>query len=205
MLRSLPWKSDHSFLGTVTSDSLIIFGQFLSASSCFHCSFHVIISEQILRGALYVDVPMSVLSCRKAHTLTHSGHKFLLSPYAAVSNPSPKQCTHTHPHLYFLFLLSLFYFLSATLDMSDLNSPTGDRTYTPSVGRWSLTHWTTREVSHPHFSNSRAENGLPWWLSWWRICLQWGRPGFDPWVEKIPCRRERLPASVFWPGEVHGL
>ena len=27
------------------------------------------------------------------------------------------------------------------------------------------------------------------------------RPGFDPWVGKIPLRRERLPIPVFWPGE----
>ena len=27
----------------------------------------------------------------------------------------------------------------------------------------------------------------------------------DPWVGKIPWRRERLPPPVFWPGEVHGL
>ena len=25
------------------------------------------------------------------------------------------------------------------------------------------------------------------------------------WVQKIPWRRERLPTSVFWPGEFHGL
>ena len=30
------------------------------------------------------------------------------------------------------------------------------------------------------------------------------RPGFDPWVGKIPWRRERLPTPVFWPGEFHG-
>ena len=29
-------------------------------------------------------------------------------------------------------------------------------------------------------------------------------PGFDPWVGKIPWRRERLPTPVFWPGEFHG-
>ena len=28
---------------------------------------------------------------------------------------------------------------------------------------------------------------------------------FDPWVGKIPCRRDRLPTPVFWPGEFHGL
>ena len=27
----------------------------------------------------------------------------------------------------------------------------------------------------------------------------------DPWVGKIPWRRERLPTPVFWPGEFHGL
>ena len=35
--------------------------------------------------------------------------------------------------------------------------------------------------------------------------LQCGRPGFNPWVGKIPWRRERLPMPVFWPGELHGL
>ena len=30
-------------------------------------------------------------------------------------------------------------------------------------------------------------------------------PGFDPWVGKIPWRRERLSTAVFWPGEFHGL
>ena len=36
-----------------------------------------------------------------------------------------------------------------------------------------------------------------------KIFLQCGRPGFDPWVGKIPWRRERAP--VFLPGEFHGL
>ena len=31
--------------------------------------------------------------------------------------------------------------------------------------------------------------------------LQCGRPGFDPWVGKIPWRRERLPTPVLWPRE----
>ena len=42
-------------------------------------------------------------------------------------------------------------------------------------------------------------------LSWWRRHLQYGRPGFEPWVGKIPWRRERLPIPVFWSGEFHGL
>ena len=46
--------------------------------------------------------------------------------------------------------------------------------------------------------------GLPWWHRQHRICLQWGKPGFNPWVGKIPWRRERLPTPVFVPGESYG-
>ena len=28
---------------------------------------------------------------------------------------------------------------------------------------------------------------------------------FDPWVGKIPWRREQLPTPIFWPGEFYGL
>ena len=45
---------------------------------------------------------------------------------------------------------------------------------------------------------------IPWWLRRLRICLQCGRPGFSPWVGKIPWIREWLPTPVFWPGESHG-
>ena len=47
--------------------------------------------------------------------------------------------------------------------------------------------------------------GLPWWLSWYRICLQCRRLGFNPWVGKIPWRRKRLSTPILWPGEFHGL
>ena len=33
------------------------------------------------------------------------------------------------------------------------------------------------------------------------ICLQCGRPGFDPWVGKIPRRRKWQPTPVFLPGK----
>ena len=36
------------------------------------------------------------------------------------------------------------------------------------------------------------------------ICLQCRRPGFDPWVGKIPWRRERQPTSVSLPRKSHG-
>ena len=37
-----------------------------------------------------------------------------------------------------------------------------------------------------------------------RMCLQFGRPGFSPWIGKIPWRRKWLPTPVFLPGESHG-
>ena len=39
---------------------------------------------------------------------------------------------------------------------------------------------------------------------WSRTCPQCGRREFNPWIGKIPWRRERLPAPVFWPEEFHG-
>ena len=46
--------------------------------------------------------------------------------------------------------------------------------------------------------------GLPWWPRQWRISLQSRRPGFDPWIGKIPWRREWLSTPVLLPGESHG-
>ena len=36
------------------------------------------------------------------------------------------------------------------------------------------------------------------------FCLQCRRPGFDPWVGKIPWRRKWQPTPVFLPGKSHG-
>ena len=35
------------------------------------------------------------------------------------------------------------------------------------------------------------------------VCLQCGRPGFDPWVGKIPWRRKWQPTPVLLPGKSH--
>ena len=42
-----------------------------------------------------------------------------------------------------------------------------------------------------------AEKNLLW-------CRRCRRPGFDPWVRKIPWRRARKPTPGFLPGESHG-
>ena len=36
------------------------------------------------------------------------------------------------------------------------------------------------------------------------FCFQCGRPGFDPWVRKIPWRKKWQPTPVFLPRESHG-
>ena len=36
------------------------------------------------------------------------------------------------------------------------------------------------------------------------VRLQCGRPGFDPWVRKIPCRRKWQSTPVLLPGKFHG-
>ena len=40
------------------------------------------------------------------------------------------------------------------------------------------------------FSTYIHKTGLPWWLRGLSVWLQCGRPGFDPWVGKIPWRRK---------------
>ena len=43
-----------------------------------------------------------------------------------------------------------------------------------------------------------------WWLRQWRICLQRRRLGFDPWVGKIPWRREWQLTPAFLLRDFHG-
>ena len=47
--------------------------------------------------------------------------------------------------LFLLFMFWIFFFLPR--GMWDLSCLTRDRTHNPCVGRWSLRHWTAREVS----------------------------------------------------------
>ena len=71
--------------------------------------------------------------------------------------------------------------------------------------------WRAGDLSSiPGSGRSSGEGiGCPFQYSWASLVsqlvkspLQRGRPGFSPWVGKIPWRRERLPTPVFWPGEV---
>ena len=45
----------------------------------------------------------------------------------------------------------------------------------------------------PIFCTPASSSGLRWWLRWQRICPQCRRPGSDPWLRKIPWKREWQP------------
>ena len=55
-----------------------------------------------------------------------------------------------------------------------------------------------------YLSSPTPCQGLPWWLRRLRIHLQCRRPGFNPWVRKIPWKRKWQPTTVFLPGKSHG-
>ena len=67
--------------------------------------------------------------------------------------------------------------------------------------------------SIPGSGRSAGEGiGYPFQYSWAFLVAQLPKnppaiweTGFDPWVGKIPWRRERLPTPVFWPREFQGL
>ena len=76
----------------------------------------------------------------------------------------------------------------------------------PPAMQETLVRFLSREVPQEERQATHSSiHRLPSWLSWSRIRLQRGRPGLDPWVGKIPRRREQLPTAIFWPGELHGL
>ena len=51
---------------------------------------------------------------------------------------------------------------------------------------------------------TQCKHWLPRWLSGEESDCQGRRHGFDPWVGKIPWRREWHPTPVLLPGESHG-
>ena len=82
-------------------------------------------------------------------------------------------------------------------------------TLRPGQPGWPTLCSSLGKVSAPLWGGSPSHWSPPVRPSDWHwpqsLRLQCGRPGFDPWVGKIPWRRERLSTSVFWPGEFHGL
>ena len=73
----------------------------------------------------------------------------------------------------------------------------------PELGHCGWTHWFIHWFQD-NLMEAYTEHGVPSWLRWSRICLQCRRPGFHPWVRKIPWEWEWPPTPVFLPGKSHG-
>ena len=52
--------------------------------------------------------------------------------------------------------------------------------------------------------DSQNKLGFPGGSDGKSVCLQCGRPGFDPWVRKMPRRRKWQLTPVLLPGKFHG-
>ena len=69
-----------------------------------------------------------------------------------------------------------------------------------SLEAWCMCCFLCRVFQEPCLPLASA--GLSWWFR--QVCLQCRSPEFNPWVRKIPWRREWIPTPVFLPGECHG-
>ena len=68
----------------------------------------------------------------------------------------------------------------------------------------SLPHALPKLLFHCSLFSFTCITRLPWWLRQKSVCLQCGRPGFHPWVRKIPLRRKWQPTLVLLPENSHG-
>ena len=88
------------------------------------------------------------------------------------------------------------------LQCSWLGNPRGGGAWWAAV--YGVAQSPTRLKQLSSSSSSKSYIGLLRPFSWQRICLQCGRPGFNPWFGKIPWKRKWQPTPVFLPGESHG-
>ena len=95
----------------------------------------------------------------------------------------------------------LFLFLVILKRVSHLSSPQF-QTNISSFILPVLIHWVFIIILE--LSPNYAFSGLLWCLKWLGTCLQYRRPGFCPWIGKIPWKRKWQPTPVFLPGEFHG-
>ena len=67
-----------------------------------------------------------------------------------------------------------------------------------------INEWDFLEVGSRTWIFEIFTRGLPRWYSGKESACQGGRPRFDPWIGKIPWRREWKLTPEFLPGESHG-
>ena len=109
-----------------------------------------------------------------------------------------KQCLHWSQQLPTEWILCKW----VAISFSRGSSWPRDGTWVSHMAARFFTIWSTREV--PYLLVPWLISGLPWWLRQKRICLQFIRPRFDPWIGRIAWRRTWQLTPVFLPGEFHG-
>ena len=86
------------------------------------------------------------------------------------------------------------------LQYSCLKNPMDRRACQATVQRVTVRH-DSDGAQTPWIKISKLDLRFPSWLNWLRIHLQCRRPGFNPWVGKIPWRRAWQPTPALLLGE----
>ena len=68
------------------------------------------------------------------------------------------------------------------------------------MGSQRVRHYWATELNWTEY----VKMGLPWWLSGKESAWQCRRPGFNPWVGKIPWKKKWQSTPVLLPGKSHG-
>ena len=136
-------------------NSLWRYGLYSPPSSCPWNSpgKNTVVSRHSLLQGIFLTQGLNpdLLHCRLTlYSLSHQG----LTMMSTMLTSTPAllcffKMFWCGPFLKSLLNLSQFCFYVLTFwpwDMWDLSSPTRDHTCNPCIGRWSLDHWTTREV-----------------------------------------------------------
>ena len=93
-------------------------------------------------------------------------------PFFASSRPSLCVCSMKH---FYLCRVNFQWIIDAALTAYSELKPLRSFLPTQNLIPWLFgRNYRTRNV------------GVLFWLSWWNICLKCGRPGFDPWVGRVP-------------------
>ena len=138
---------------------------------------------------------MCIYIDKHTHTHTHT-HTHMCSVSSVLADScDPMDCSLPGSSVHGIFLARILEWVA--LPSSRGSSPSRDQPASPALEADSLllSHWESLYL---------YTHKLPWWLRRECICLQCGRPGFDPWVGKIPWRRKWQPTPGLLPGKSHG-
>ena len=109
------------------------------------------------------------------------GKNFLSFLFAWTPWYSSRVIYRNHPEIFFFSVRGSF---TPTLSIAH-------RAIFPGCDLEAVIQWASHPfqkwVKHlPGGRHLRSSKQYSWRLRWQRICLQWRRPGFDPWVREIP-------------------